>query len=275
MSIKLNGNLIVPTIFSDKTSQVWKVENVDNFSNSITWDFENESEFMHLAQLVQLIRQVNSVSYISLHVPYLPYARQDKEVSNESTFALKTFASLLNNLGIDRVTAEDVHSNIANELIVNFESISPLANIQAALLDLGYPEKEIHIVYPDKGASDRYTSLLDNFNDSIVGHKVRDQLTGYITEYNIEGNPEGKDILIVDDICDGGMTFKLMTKELYDQGANSVNLYVSHGIFSKGIETLRESGIKRIFTKDGEVLFDNEVKPKPPEGLLETELSNI
>jgi len=37
------------------------------------------------------------------------------------------------------------------------------------------------------------------------------------------------------------------------QGAKDVALYVSHGIFSKGLEPLREGGIKRIFTKDGEV----------------------
>ena len=49
------------------------------------------------------------------------------------------------------------------------------------------------------------------------------------------------------------MTFKLMAEQLYKQGAAEVHLYVTHGIFSKGLSVLRSSGIKRIFTKDGEV----------------------
>jgi hypothetical protein len=31
-----------------------------------------------------------------------------------------------------------------------------------------------------------------------------------------------------------------------------VHLYVTHGIFSRGLAPLRESGIKRIFTHKGE-----------------------
>ena len=48
------------------------------------------------------------------------------------------------------------------------------------------------------------------------------------------------------------MTFKLLAKDLLAAGAKEVNLFVTHGIFSKGLRTLRNSGINRIFTKDGE-----------------------
>jgi len=58
--------------------------------------------------------------------------------------------------------------------------------------------------------------------------------------------------MIVDDICDGGATFILLAKELYAAGAKEVNLFVTHGIFSKGLIPLYEAGIKRIFTQDGE-----------------------
>jgi phosphoribosylpyrophosphate synthetase len=48
------------------------------------------------------------------------------------------------------------------------------------------------------------------------------------------------------------MTFKLLAKDLLAAGVKEVNLFVSHGIFSKGLRTLKESNIKRVFTKDGE-----------------------
>ena len=86
----------------------------------------------------------------------------------------------------------------------------------------------------------------------LHGEKVRDQLSGKITSYELKGKPEGMNVMIVDDICDGGATFVILAKALYEGGAKEVNLFVTHGIFSKGLEPLKEAGIKRIFTQDGE-----------------------
>ena len=95
--IKLNGHLVTPTIFPDKTSQVWKIpkSHFNKKENVITWEFENEGEFMHLAQLKVLLDIDYFSSKVVLDMPYLPYARQDKDITNESTFALYPFALLL------------------------------------------------------------------------------------------------------------------------------------------------------------------------------------
>ncbi len=62
---------------------------------------------------------------------------------------------------------------------------------------------------------------------------------------------EGKKLLIVDDICDGGMTFikiaEMLTKRC---GPDSIELLVSHGIFSKGLDPILASGISRVYTTD-------------------------
>ena len=58
---------------------------------------------------------------------------------------------------------------------------------------------------------------------------------------------------MVDDLCDGGATFILLAKELLSKGAKEVHLFVSHGIFSRGLGVLFDAGIKRVFVKDGEM----------------------
>ncbi len=252
--IYLNDIEITPTIFPDNTSQVWKIDETPfahgNNDFTILWVFENEAELIHIAQLSDLIwaKCDESDPTIKLHMPYLPYGRQDKEISNTSTFALLTFALIINQMNFHEVSSIDAHSDVAEEFINNFKNIEPTHYINHAsrclIADTG---NLISFAYPDKGASERYNFVVD-----IIGHKVRDQETGYIKEYRIEGDPKGKDILIVDDLVDGGMTFILMAKELYKQGANSVHLYASHGIFSKGLKVLKDAGIKRIFTKEGE-----------------------
>lgn len=244
--IYLNNTPINPTLFPDGTSQIWKLpDNLVKKYNVITWKFNLEGEFLHVAQLKTLLDSMNTVS--GLVLTYLPYGRQDKEVDNNATFALRTFANLLNSLNFDAVTIEDPHSSIATDLIKFSIARYPQKTIDKVLTltDTNW------VCYPDKGATKKYTEIYKY--PHIYGEKVRDQLTGNITNYELIGNPKDKNILIIDDICDGGMTFKILAKDLLEKGAKEVNLFVTHGIFSKGLRTLTESGIKRVFTVDGEI----------------------
>jgi len=247
--LKIN-NIDVPiTWFPDSTTQVWKLpeELLKPGSRAhILWKFSSEAEFLHLAQLKDLLDHSHVVT--SLTISYLPYGRQDKPVSNTSTFALTTFARLLNSLKFDSITIVDPHSIVALDLIVN----SSAQYYKHTINDIIRKCNVDMICYPDDGAQTKYSKVLSLASSHIYGEKVRDQLTGNILSYKVFGDCAGKNVLIVDDICDGGMTFKLLAKDLLAAGAKEVNLFVTHGIFSKGLRTLRNSGINRIFTKDGE-----------------------
>lgn len=248
--LKLNAIPIIPTIFPDGTAQVWKLpeKELNRKHSVITWIFENEGEFLHLAQLKTLLDEYH-VSAV-LDITYLPYGRQDKDVTNHSTFALHTFAKLLNSLNFTDVLLTDPHSEKASDLINNVITYYPTIEIAHAInacqTDL--------ICYPDNGALKKYTSFEDLTKfPSIYASKIRDATTGNILELQLHGDPRNKNILIVDDICDGGATFQILAKELLNKGAKSVNLFVTHGLFTKGTDVLKASGIKRIFTSNGEV----------------------
>lgn len=243
--IKINGFEIKPTIFPDKTSQVWKIP-TDVFEASfakIEWDFESEAEIIHLAQLKDLTdsHELESLLIIS----YLPYARQDKFIANDATFALSSFAKLLNTMNFDRIVIQDPHSHRATDLIKCSAGRSPdiYPALRACMADI--------LCYPDKGAKEKYSRVFPE--DFIYGEKVRDQLTGQIMDYSLFGDAKDKKVLIVDDICDGGATFIFLADALINAGAKEVNLFVSHGLFTKGIKILKSAGIVRIFTKNGEV----------------------
>lgn len=244
--ILLNGTRVVPTMFPDKTSQVWQLGKKfpEMRYAQIEWQFEHEGEFMHLAQLHHLLK-VNHIS-ASLYLSYLPYGRQDKEISNTTTFALYTFADLLNYLNFDRVLITDPHSK-QFEMINNSEAVYPWSTI-SMILDR---EKMDLVCYPDKGAVEKYTK---HFTFKYVhGEKGRDQLTGQIKSYSIHGDVKYKKVLIVDDICDGGATFTALAELLYFNGAKEVQLYVTHGIFSKGTQLLKDANITKIHTYQGGV----------------------
>jgi ribose-phosphate pyrophosphokinase len=252
--IYINGTPLNVTMFPDNTSQVWKVSTLEIPDTNwvhVKWEYSHEGEFMQLAQLKTLLDAKGFRS--ALRIKYLPYGRQDKEVSNTATFALRTFASLLNTLGFEEVIIMDPHSEIALDLIVHSRAEYPGTLIGR----VGTQTNAYVVCYPDKGAVAKYTKKYSF--PYIYGEKVRDQLTGNILSYELMGFTEdmkGKSILIVDDICDGGMTFKILAKDLLAAGAKEVNLFVTHGIFSKGIRTLNESGINKVFTQDGQAIHD-------------------
>lgn len=246
--IKVEGFEIKPTIFPDGTQQVWKLDNeILNLDKLlIDWRYEADSEFFTIAQLNTL--------FISrtrrLYVPYLPYARQDKQIKNDSTFGLYTFGYMLNGLGFDSVFALDVHNpKFCNNIISNFANWS-IASVHSDVIKKVKPDL---IVFPDLGARKRYPHL--HSRPFIAFDKLRDPINGKIVGHQLiqnEGEPRGlnkaKQLLIVDDICDGGATFLSIVDVLNKKYEKlKYNLFVTHGLFSKGRKVLEAQGI-RLFT---------------------------
>jgi ribose-phosphate pyrophosphokinase len=88
----------------------------------------------------------------------------------------------------------------------------------------------------------------------VTASKVRVQATGHLVTGELSGESvTGKRVLIVDDICDGGATFIGLAAKLREAGATDVVLFVSHGIFSRGVRALTDAGISRVFVPQGEV----------------------
>ena len=251
--ISINGVVIVPTIFPDKTSQVWKLP--DDLLNTIykdngaeiLWGFESEAELIHLAQLKTLLDTYTP--NVTLNMPYCPFARQDKRVDNGSTFALATFAVLLNALKFQQVKVLDIHCESRARAINSLVNTPPNEFIERAWRETGANQ----FLFPDAGAATRYAEETYVGNQWVSAEKIRDQATGEITGTKIHGDVRNRRILIVDDICDGGRTFIEVAKVAHEMGAMEVHLYTTHGLYSKGIQVLRDAGIDRIYNRKGGV----------------------
>lgn len=245
--ITVNTIPITPTIFPDGTQQVWQlpVAIIDAHEWHICWTFTHEAELITLLQLCAL--HASRPSHLEL--TYLPYGRQDKPVSNEATFALQTFIRVLALCELTSITVLDPHSSVILEALPQCRAIYPIQQVTAAL----NRTDATAVVYPDAGAVRKYTSIYQTGCVILTGHKERDQHTGTLRHVAFDGNPAGQRVLIIDDICDGGRTFTTLATALHTGGATAVHLFVSHGIFSKGIHVLTAAGIGRVFTARGEV----------------------
>lgn len=99
------------------------------------------------------------------------------------------------------------------------------------------------LVSPDSGASKKIYKLAEQIGykgDIITCSKDRDKNGNLIyIDVPIENTELDKDIIIIDDICDGGATFNNISAALNDAGHKGKKyLIVTHGIFSKGFREL-------------------------------------
>lgn len=199
------------------------------------WLHDSEG-VMALAQLKSILDDLR-VSDVSLVMGYVPYARQDRICNKGESLSIKVFASIINNLEFSSVTILDPHSDVTPALIDNVKVIDKSSILSAGCVDLSYIDC---FVAPDFGASKEIQKLCIEFNKEFIqGVKVRDTKTGQLSGFDYYGDIKGKKLLIVDDLCDGGGTFIGLAKKLQDGAPDSIDLYVTHGMFTKGMDEIR------------------------------------
>ena len=210
------------------------------------------NDFMLLAQLVDAVRHVTDITVSHLELAWLPWARQDRHMVNGDSFALKVFATQLNTLNFSKVFLLDPHSDAAASAINNSVVIAQeTCLMQSERLRQAIGAGKLMLVAPDAGALKKIHNVAkaSGARDYAILTKERDVATGNLTGFAlVSGDVAGKDVLIVDDLCDAGGTFIGSAQVLRDAGARSVSLYVTHGVFSKGVENLLNNGIDAIYT---------------------------
>lgn len=180
----------------------------------------------------------------TLVLPYIPGARQDRvNPTGDVLCTLGMVGEMIRGCAFDRVIAADPHSH-ASHIWIDELVAYPLIDIYAHLWK-GYDG----VIAPDKGGRLRATIAAGVLGKPIVyADKTRDVSTGALTGFAVDVEA-GKHYVVVDDICDGGGTFIGLLEKITEQGAYA-DLFVTHGIFSKGVETLLNAGYKNVYTTD-------------------------
>jgi ribose-phosphate pyrophosphokinase len=183
----------------------------------------------------------------ALILPNVPGARQDR-LNNEGDylFTVKSVAKMINERKFPWVTILDPHSDVAPALIerCRVKHISDFFPHPLVPYDF--------VIAPDAGAEKRAGRVAKLLSVPLLrAWKERDLATGEITGFGMEEAPTGSGrgtALVVDDICDGGGTFNGLAPVLNKNDLDA-DLFVTHGIFSKGLEELG-SNYRRIITTD-------------------------
>lgn len=234
-TINLNsGEGVQITIFPDSQPHI----NIPNVAEAdevkVICSLTDPGKLLQLLETANAIDNLFAIKKI-LVIPYLMAARYDRLMVPGDSVDLKVVADVVNMCGFQKVFLYDVHSDVALLLIKNAVAITNEALVRA------YNKPDAVLICPDAGASKKvgkYFGWNSNIKDIVYCSKNRELSTGKLTLEILE--PEectNRNCVIIDDICDGGGTFLAIAEKIKPA---HLTLIVTHGIFSKGFDTLQQ-----------------------------------
>lgn len=209
-------------------------------------------DLMALCQVSDIILKFSPNAFLTL--PYVPYARQDRVIDDTiggQCLSIKVFANIINSLAFKSVMVYDAHSDVSTALINNCYNISK-EDIFEDLLMTRY--NNAVLLAPDQGAIKSVEKLANKCRlENTFAIKKRDPATGMIKYRSIVDSHllNDREVIVVDDICDGGATFVALAEMInnHDIKPKSLKLFVTHGIFSKGLTPLLDAGYDEVVSR--------------------------
>jgi len=204
----------------------------------------------NLLQALSIISQVRKISSRTFAIiPYMGYARQDKQFLSGEVITMSVVAKMLQSAGAKKVIVVDIHSNTAlNHFNIPTENVSAIPELANYFKKLNL--KNPLVVSPDMGGSSRskkFASLLKT--DFIVLKKHRDRKTGSVSIQTAKMDVQGKDLILVDDIISTGGSIIKAAQFLKKQKCKRVFVACTHGLLVDGAEKkIRKAGVSRIIS---------------------------
>jgi ribose-phosphate pyrophosphokinase len=203
----------------------------------------------HLFQLLLAAHHLSQDgARVTAVVPYLAYARQDKEFLPGEGVSLGVVSHLMRSAGVRRLATVDIHSAEGLSLFsfptYSVSAVPALVQYSRNSLDL----KEPVVISPDFGASKRTEAFAQLYGAKFVQlTKTRDRKSGEVSMKEDKLDVGGKDVLIVDDIVSTGGTVKAAAESVLKQGARRALAICTHGLFVAGAsEKLHKAGVSTI-----------------------------
>ena len=239
--IRLNGVNLLITKFPNQESMIVTKDGTGNKRlmirehNEVSLRFETNEDLIYLMFLKKHIDEKKLKSYNVLKLDYMPYSRMDRS-EDEVIFTLKYICEFINSLNFDKVIISEPHSNVCVALLDRVEAITNINSLVDKVMHECEFEKDLDFIYyPDTTAEKRQSNLLKPKNN-LTGLKHRDFSTGNITGLEIIGdinkNPKGRKVIMVDDLCSKGTTFIKGAEKLKELGFSEIYLVVEHCEYS-------------------------------------------
>jgi len=204
----------------------------------------------NLLQALSIISQVRKVSSkIYAIIPYMGYARQDRQFLSGEVVTMSIIARMIQAAGAKKVVAVDIHSKTAlNHFKIPKENVSAIPELAKYFKKMKL--KNALVVSPDMGGSLRAKKFASLLNiDFIALKKSRNRNTGKVQIHSSKADVRGKDLILVDDIISTGGSIIKAAQFLKRQKCKRLFVACTHGLFVEDAEKkIKKAGVSRIIS---------------------------
>ncbi len=179
----------------------------------------------------------NGAARVTAVIPYLAYARKDRQTKAHDPVTTRTIAQLIEATGASRVIGFEVHNIVAFQNAfrcpsVHLDSRQILLRHMLPRLGAG----PVAVVSPDIGGVKR-AQLFQDSVEAALGHPVGNAILekrrsgGVVSGHLFAGDVKGATVLVIDDMIASGGTMARAARSCLEHGAKTVYALAAHGLF--------------------------------------------
>jgi len=217
-------------------------------------DMSINDSIIELLIIIDALKR-GSASQVNVVIPYYGYSRQDRKDYSRAPISAAVIAKCLESQNINRIIVFDLH---AGQIAGFFSNNCPLDNLYVEKYFLTYITKtllnnnditidNIVVVAPDEGSMKNIIRISERIKCSAATFYKSRNNPNEIDKMILMGNISNKVAILIDDIIDTAGTVCRAADELCNNGASSVYVLASHGLFSgDALDRINKSCIKKV-----------------------------
>ena len=251
LSKKIKANLVKSEIrvFPDGESKITLIGKISK-KKSIVLQSIYPPVDTNLVQVLSLITKAkeNSSEVIAV-IPYMGYARQDREFLPGEIVTMKVLGKLFKSAGASKIIVVDIHSSIGlKHFSIKTKNVTAIPDLVGFFKKLSL--KNPLVVSPDQGGKERAKEFAKEFNsDYIALEKTRDRKTGKVKIKTKNLEVENRDLILVDDIISTGGSIIKATQFLKKQKCKKIYVACTHALLMNDAEKkIKKAGVTNIIS---------------------------
>ncbi|MDC4231520.1 MAG: ribose-phosphate pyrophosphokinase [Nitrosopumilus sp.] len=202
----------------------------------------------NLVQVLSLIsRAKEKSSEVIVVIPYMGYARQDREFLPGEIVTMKVLGKLFKGAGASKIIAVDIHSMVGlKHFTIKTKNVTAIPDLVKYFKKLSL--KNPLVVSPDQGGKDRAKEFAKEFGTEYIAlEKKRDRKTGKIQIKTKNTDVMDRDLILVDDMISTGGSIVKATQFLKKQKCKRVYVACTHALLMNDAEKkIRRAGVTKI-----------------------------
>ncbi len=250
LSKKLKANLVKSEVrvFPDGESKIILRGNLSKRKSVVVQSIYPPVD-TNLVQALSLISKAKEISSeVIAVIPYMGYARQDREFLPGEIITMKVLAKLFKGVGASKIIAVDIHSVMGlKHFTIKSKNVTAIPDLVKYFKKLSL--KNPLVVSPDQGGKNRAKEFAKEFESEYIAlEKKRDKKTGKVKiKTKNSDKVTNRDLILVDDMISTGGSIIKATQFLKKQKCKKMYVACTHALLMNGAEKkIRKAGVTSI-----------------------------